>query len=89
MTRTERQFTIGAKRYRTVVVIDFIDNGPGIPEPLKDHLFYPMISGRPDGTGLGLSLAQAIVHQHGGLIEANSAPGKTDFTIIIPLERQQ
>ncbi|MCB1693843.1 MAG: PAS domain-containing protein [Pseudomonadales bacterium] len=89
VTRTERQFTIGAKRYRTVVTVDIIDNGPGIPDTLKDHLFYPMISGRPDGTGLGLSLAQSIIHRHEGLIEVESEPGKTDFTIIIPLEQPQ
>ncbi|MEX2326602.1 MAG: nitrogen regulation protein NR(II), partial [Pseudomonadales bacterium] len=80
VTRTERQFTIGNRRHRTVVRVDIIDNGPGIPEALKDHLFYPMISGRPDGTGLGLSLAQSIIHQHEGLIEVNSESGHTDFT---------
>jgi len=89
VTRTERQFTIGARRHRTVLTIDIIDNGPGIPETLKDHLFYPMISGRPDGTGLGLSFAQSIIHRHSGLIEVTSQPGNTDFTIIIPLEQQQ
>lgn len=88
-TRTERQFTIGSTRHRNVITIDILDNGPGIPEPLKDHLFYPMISGRPDGTGLGLSLAQSIIHQHSGIIEANSEPGKTVFTIIIPLEQRK
>lgn len=88
VTRTERQFTIGSRRHRTVIMIHIIDNGPGVPDSLKDHLFYPMISGRPNGTGLGLSLAQAIVHQHAGLIEVSSEPGKTDFTIIIPLEQQ-
>lgn len=87
VTRTERQFTIGTKRHRTVIKVDIIDNGPGIPEDLKDHLFYPMISGRPDGTGLGLSFAQSIVHQHSGLIEVTSQPGFTDFTIIIPMEQ--
>lgn len=89
ITRTERQFTIGSKRHRTVIRIDIIDNGPGIPESLQDHLFYPMISGRPDGTGLGLSLAQSIVHQHHGMVEFTSEPGHTDFTIIIPLEQSQ
>ena len=87
VTRVERQFTIGTERHRTVMMIDIIDNGPGIPEDLKDHLFYPMISGRPDGTGLGLSLAQSIIHQHKGIIEVESEPGDTDFTIIIPLEQ--
>ncbi len=89
VTRVERQFTIGSTRHRTVMLIDIIDNGPGIPDNLKDHLFYPMISGRPGGSGLGLSLAQSIIHQHSGLIEVESEPGRTDFTIIIPLEQQQ
>lgn len=87
VTRVERQFTIGSVRHRNVMMIDIIDNGPGIPNDLKDHLFYPMISGRPDGTGLGLSLAQSIIHQHKGLIEVESEPGNTDFTIIMPLEQ--
>lgn len=86
VTRTERQFTIGSTRHRNVLRIDIIDNGPGIPESLKDHLFYPMISGRPNGTGLGLSVAYSIIHQHRGIIEFDSEPGCTRFTIIIPLE---
>ena len=89
VTRTERQFTIGKTRHRSVLTIDIIDNGPGIAESVKDHLFYPMISGRPDGTGLGLSFAQSIVHQHAGIIEVTSQPGRTDFTVILPLEHQR
>ena len=85
-TRTERQFTIAGLRHRNVLRIQIIDNGPGIPPHLKDHLFLPMISGRPSGTGLGLSLAHTIIHQHRGVIELNSEPGHTEFTIIIPLE---
>lgn len=87
ITRTERQFTIGNVQHRLVVKIDIVDNGPGIPESLKEQLFYPMISGRPEGSGLGLSFAQSIVHQHHGLIEFDSEPGHTRFTIIIPLEQ--
>jgi two-component system, NtrC family, nitrogen regulation sensor histidine kinase GlnL len=87
VTRTERQFTIASVRHRNVLRIDITDNGPGIPETLKEHLFYPMISGRPNGTGLGLSVAHSIVHQHQGIIEFESIPGETTFTIIIPLER--
>lgn len=86
ITRVERQFTIASVKYRTVLRIDILDNGPGIPEALKEHLFYPMISGRPNGTGLGLSVAHAIIYQHHGLIEFESEPGRTCFTIIIPLE---
>ena len=85
-SRIERQFTIGHHKHRLVIKVDIIDNGPGIPDALKEHLFYPMISGRPDGTGLGLSVAQAIIHQHKGLIEVDSHPGETKFSVITPLE---
>ena len=85
-TRVDRNFTIGSKIHRMVTKVDIIDNGPGISDDLKDHLFYPMITGRKDGTGLGLSLAQSLVHQHSGLIEFDSEPGCTRFSIIIPLE---
>jgi two-component system nitrogen regulation sensor histidine kinase GlnL len=85
-TRVERQFTIGVTQHRLVAKIDIVDNGPGIPDELKHHLFYPMITGRPNGTGLGLSVAQSIVHQHHGLIEFESRPGSTTFSIFLPLE---
>jgi len=86
VTRTERQFTIGTIRHRLVIRIDVIDNGPGIPDTLRDQLFYPMISGRARGTGLGLSVALAIINQHQGLIEFESEPGNTIFSLLIPLE---
>lgn len=85
-SRTMRQFTIGDERHRLVVRIDIIDNGPGIPPDMIERLFYPMISGRADGTGLGLSITQSIIAQHGGLIECESEPGSTRFTILLPLE---
>ena len=85
-TRIERQFTIKAYRHRTLIRIDIADNGCGIPPELKQNLFYPMISGRPDGTGLGLPLVHAVVDQHGGHIEFDSEPSKTIFRIFIPLE---
>jgi len=87
VTRTERQFTIGKVRHRLVARIDVIDNGSGIPEHLHEQLFYPMISGRPNGTGLGLSVAHSIISQHHGLIEFESQPGRTVFSLIIPLEQ--
>jgi len=86
VTRIERQFTIGVRQHKLVIKTDIIDNGCGVPDELKGHMFYPMISGRPDGTGLGLSVAQTIVHQHNGLIEFESEPGQTIFSVIIPLE---
>lgn len=84
-TRIERQFTISGRRHKVVVRLDIKDNGPGIPEEIKDHLFYPMISKRPGGTGLGLTFAQSIISQHGGMIEFRSEPGETIFTVLLPL----
>ena len=52
---------------------------------LRETLFYPMVTGRPQGTGLGLPIAQSIMLQHGGLIECDSRPGHTDFKLLIPL----
>ena len=85
-TRIQRNFNIGTKRHRLVARIDIMDNGPGIEETLCKQIFYPMITGRSDGTGLGLSIAQALISRHQGLIECHSQPGKTVFTILLPLE---
>ncbi|MYL22914.1 nitrogen regulation protein NR(II) [Vreelandella massiliensis] len=84
-TRAKRQFTLGAERHRLVSEVGIIDNGPGIPESLQETLFYPMVSGRAEGSGLGLSIAQSILHQHQGLIECESYPGHTEFRLLIPL----
>jgi len=84
-TRVMRQFTLGHTRYRLVARIDIEDNGPGIPEELQESIFFPMVSGHPNGTGLGLSIAQTLIAQHGGLIEFQSKPGKTVFTLLIPI----
>ncbi len=84
-TRILRQFTIASKRHRMVLKLDFIDNGPGIPEEIKETLFYPMVSGRAQGTGLGLSIAQSIVNQFDGIIECESKPGETCFSLLLPL----
>lgn len=86
-TRVQRQCTIGHKRHKLVARLEVIDDGPGIPEEIREEIFYPMISGRPEGTGLGLSIAQSIVHRHGGLIECASRPGETVFVLLLPLER--
>jgi two-component system nitrogen regulation sensor histidine kinase GlnL len=85
-TRIERQFTIGQKRHRLAVRTEIEDNGPGIPEELRERVFYPMVTGKPEGTGLGLSIAQDIVDQHGGVIEFTSQPGRTVFRITLPLD---
>ena len=85
-TRVVRNVTIGTKFHRLAARINIIDNGPGIPEQLMDTLFYPMISGRAEGTGLGLSIAHAIVNQHKGIIECQSKPGRTCFSLLIPVQ---
>jgi len=85
-SRTQRQVTIGQKRYRLAVRIDIEDNGKGIDETMKEQIFYPMVTGRAEGTGLGLSIAQSIVNQHNGIIEFVSEPGQTLFTLLLPLE---
>ena len=85
-TRAERMFTIGHKCHRLLLRIEVEDNGPGIPEELRDHIFYPMVTSRPEGTGLGLSIAQEIINKHGGMIEYNSKAKQTLFIIYLPLE---
>lgn len=86
-TRVQRQFTIGQQYHRLVVRIDVIDNGPGIAPELLNHIFYPMITGRANGTGLGLAISQQLISQHGGLIECESKPGRTMFSIYLPLTK--
>ena len=83
-TRIARQVTLARKRYPLVLKLDVIDNGPGVPEAIREHLFYPLVSGRPEGTGLGLTLSQAFIHQHGGNINFESSPGHTCFTVMLP-----
>jgi two-component system nitrogen regulation sensor histidine kinase GlnL len=84
-TRVARQVTIARARHRLALDLHIIDNGPGIPEELRDRVFFPLVSGRDTGTGLGLTLAQTFVQQHDGIIEVDSHPGRTDFRILIPL----
>jgi len=84
-TRVSRQVTIGKQRYRLALELHIEDNGPGVPEDIRDRIFYPLISGREGGSGLGLTLAQTFVQQHQGTIECDSVPGKTVFRIVIPL----
>ncbi|QDL37040.1 PAS domain-containing sensor histidine kinase [Rhodoferax sediminis] len=84
-TRIARQVTFGKQRYRLALELHVIDNGPGVPDSIKDRIFFPLVSGRDGGSGLGLTLAQTFVQQHHGLIECDSVPGRTDFKILIPL----
>jgi two-component system nitrogen regulation sensor histidine kinase GlnL len=84
-TRVARQVTLGKKRHRLALELHVIDNGPGVPDSIKDRIFYPLVSGREGGSGLGLTLAQTFVQQHQGLIECDSELGRTDFKLLIPL----
>jgi two-component system nitrogen regulation sensor histidine kinase GlnL len=88
-TRTLRQYTIGHTLHKLVARVDIIDNGPGIPPEMRESLFLPMVTGRPDGTGLGLPIAQSLINMNGGLIEWESRPGNTVFTILLPIETER
>jgi two-component system nitrogen regulation sensor histidine kinase GlnL len=84
-TRIARNVTISKQLHKLALDLHIVDNGPGIPENIRDRIFYPLVSGREDGSGLGLTLAQTFVHQHEGLIECDSRPGRTEFQILLPL----
>lgn len=84
-TRVARQITLHKKRYSLALILRIKDNGPGIPMELQDKIFYPLVSGRAEGHGLGLTIAQDFINQHHGSIEFDSEPGATCFTIILPL----
>jgi two-component system nitrogen regulation sensor histidine kinase GlnL len=83
-TSVSRNVTIGKKRFKLALNIHIIDNGPGIPAEIIDHIFLPLVSGRASGSGLGLTLAQSFIQMHGGFISVQSEPGKTDFHVQIP-----
>jgi two-component system nitrogen regulation sensor histidine kinase GlnL len=85
-TRAAINVSVGSRRHRLVASIQFEDNGPGVLPEIRDTIFYPLVSGRSDGTGLGLGIAQDLVSRHGGLIEFDSAPGRTIFTISLPMD---
>ena len=85
-TRIQRLVTINSVLNKSAIRIDIEDNGPGVPEDILESLFYPLVTGRAKGTGLGLSIAQNIMHQHNGMIECQSIPGKTVFSLYLPWE---
>jgi len=85
-TRARRNYAIGHHSYSLVAQIDIIDNGEGIPDAIREKIFLPMVTGRAEGTGLGLSIAQSLINQHGGLVDCQSEPGNTVFSLLIPLE---
>lgn len=85
-TRAARQVTLAMKRWKMALRVDVIDNGPGIPEDMRDQIFFPLISGREGGSGLGLTLAQTLVQRHEGAIHLDSHPGRTCFSIYLPIK---
>jgi len=85
-SRALTQATIGAERHRVVASLQFEDNGPGVPCELGETIFYPLVSAREGGTGLGLAVAQDIATRHGGIIEFDSRPGRTVFSLLLPME---
>jgi two-component system nitrogen regulation sensor histidine kinase GlnL len=85
-TRAARQVTLAKRRHKLALELQVVDNGPGIPEALRERIFYPLVSGRDGGSGLGLTLSQTFVQYHQGTIECDSKPGRTCFTIMLPLE---
>lgn len=84
-TRVVRKYTIGHQRHKLVACIEVIDDGPGIPADIREKIFFPMVTGRAEGSGLGLSISQSLIQQHDGLIECQSEPGKTVFSVILPI----
>ncbi|UTW44299.1 PAS domain-containing protein [bacterium SCSIO 12696] len=87
-TRIQRHFTIGKASHRTILRVDIEDNGPGIADDIVERIFYPMISGRDGGSGLGLHIAQTIIGRHNGLIECKSQPGNTLFSLFLPFQQR-
>jgi two-component system, NtrC family, nitrogen regulation sensor histidine kinase GlnL len=84
-SRAVTNFTVGEQRHRVIASIEIEDDGPGIPYDLQDSVFYPLVTSRPEGTGLGLPAAQELISRHGGLIEFDSRPGRTVFYVRIPI----
>jgi two-component system nitrogen regulation sensor histidine kinase GlnL len=85
-TRVARQVTVAKTRHNLALELQVVDNGPGIPADIRDRIFFPLVSGREGGSGLGLTLAQTFVQHHHGVIEVESEPGRTCFRIILPLQ---
>jgi two-component system nitrogen regulation sensor histidine kinase GlnL len=84
-TRVARQLTLESRRHRLGMRIDIIDNGPGIPDEIREQIFYPLVSGREGGSGLGLAVSQTLVAQNHGTIDCESQPGHTAFSIFLPI----
>ncbi len=87
-TRAQRQFTLASKLHRVVIRVDIIDDGPGVDPELGNSIFFPMVSGHAEGTGLGLPIAQSLIHRQGGLVGFESQPGLTQFSVWLPVGEQ-
>ncbi|HUH39597.1 MAG TPA: nitrogen regulation protein NR(II) [Castellaniella sp.] len=85
-TRVAHRLVLPRQQVRMGIILSVLDNGPGVPESLRDKIFHPLLTGRAQGSGLGLSLAQEFMQQHGGLVEFDSRPGHTEFRLILPME---
>lgn len=85
-TRALSNINIGTMRHRLVANLQVEDNGHGVPPELHRSVFYPLVTSRPSGTGLGLAVAQDLVTRHGGLVEFESRPGHTVFSLLLPIE---
>jgi two-component system, NtrC family, nitrogen regulation sensor histidine kinase GlnL len=84
-TRARNHVSIGSAPHRLVASIQIEDNGPGVPPHLRSSIFYPLVTGRANGTGLGLAVAQELATRNGGIIEFESETGRTVFTLLLPL----
>jgi two-component system nitrogen regulation sensor histidine kinase GlnL len=85
-TRVARYVTLARRRHRLAIAVSVADNGPGVPPAIRERIFYPLVSGREGGSGLGLTIAQTFVAQHNGTIELDSVPGRTVFRILLPVD---
>ena len=88
-TRVARRITLARKLHKLAILIQVVDDGPGVPEHIKDQIFFPLVSGRENGSGLGLTLAQTFISQHRGTIEMESRPGHTSFSVLLPVDDAQ
>lgn len=88
-TRAEHGLRIGDAQHPLVLRLEIIDDGRGVPEELVEQLFLPLVSGRAEGSGLGLALAQQVAREHRGSLAYRSRPGHTVFTVLLPLRQDE
>jgi two-component system nitrogen regulation sensor histidine kinase GlnL len=84
-TRAEHGLRIGDEVHPIALRLEISDDGRGVPEELAERLFLPLVSGRAEGTGLGLALAQQVAREHRGTLVYRSRPGHTVFTLHLPM----